>query len=141
MSDNEDLNYRHILENAKTILLVDWGNPDVPRSLLKAGLNVFGYSPNRYSVIELDAEGPDKEKLIFRQLHGKPGSVDVVNIYRPEEEHAGIITSHVLPLKAKVIWLQPPVMSTKTAALAKTNGLLFVEGSDIAGVARTISGK
>ena len=102
---------------------------------------MFGYSPNRYSVIELDAEDPDKEKLIFRQLHGKPGPVDVVNIYRPEEEHAGIITSHVLPLKAKVIWLQPPVMSTKTAALAKTNGLLFVEGSDIAGVARTISCK
>jgi predicted CoA-binding protein len=139
MSDNIDPNYRHILENAKTILLVDWGNPIVPRSLLKAGFKVFGYSPNRYSVIELDTEGPDKEKLVFRKLNGKPGQVDVVNIYRPEDEHAGIITNHVLPLKAKVLWLQPPVMSAKTAALAKANGLQFVEGIDIAEVARTIS--
>jgi predicted CoA-binding protein len=83
---------KNILENAKTILLIDWPNADVPRSLLKAGFIVYGYSPNKYSVIELDLgsnKNPDgTEKLIFSPLDKQPGTIDIVNIFRPEEEHA-----------------------------------------------------
>jgi predicted CoA-binding protein len=136
MSDNLEVNTKQILENAKAILLVDWPNPEVPRSLLKAGFTVFGYSPDRYSAIELG----DNENLVFRQLDKQPDSVDIVNVYRPEGEHAGIISSRVLPLKAKVLWLHPPVVSAATAALAAEYGIVFVEGIDIADVARSISG-
>jgi predicted CoA-binding protein len=136
MSDNLEVNTKQILENTKTILLVDWPNPEVPRSLIKAGFTVFGYSPDRYSAIELG----DDEKLIFRQLDNQPDSVDIVNVFRPEEEHAGIINGRVLPLKAKVLWLHPPVKSASTAALAAEHGLVFIEGIDIAEVARRLSG-
>lgn len=128
--------HKDILKGAKTILLVDWPNPEVPKSLLKAGFTVFGYSPDRYSVIELG----DNDELVFRKLDEHPVSIDVVNIYRPEEEHAAIINNRVLPLKAKILWLQPPVVSAKTAALASKHDLVFVEGSDIAEVAKTIMG-
>lgn len=121
MSDNLEVNGKQILENAKTILLVDWPNPEVPRSLLKAGFIVFGYSPDRYSAIELD----DNENLVFRKLDDQPDSVDIVNVFRPEEEHAGIINSRVLPLKAKVLWLHPPVKSASTAALAGAITYIF----------------
>ncbi len=136
MSHNLEINTKHILENTKAILLVDWPSPEVPRSLLKAGFIVFGYSPDRYSAIELD----DNENLVFRKLDDQPDSVDIVNVFRPEEEHAGIINSRVLPLKAKVLWLHPPVKSASTAALAAEYGLVFVEGIDIAEVARIIDG-
>lgn len=125
---------RNILKNATTILLVDWPSPDVPFALLKAGFKVFSYSPGRYSAAEIDG----KEKIVFRKLDGQPGLVDIVNVYRPEEEHAAIIADHVLPLKAKVLWLQLPVTSAKTRQLARENGLMFVEGGDIADVARSI---
>jgi predicted CoA-binding protein len=128
--------HKNILKGAKTILLVDWPNPDVPKSLLNAGFTVFGYSPDKYSAIEQGDNG----ELVFTKLDVNPVSVDIVNVYRPEEEHPAIINNRVLPLKAKVLWLQPPVMSAKTAALASKHGLILVEGRAIAEVARTISG-
>jgi len=127
--------HKDILKGAKTILLVDWPNPEVPKSLLGAGFTVFGYSPDRYSVIEQGDNG----ELVFKKLNEQPASVDIVNVYRPEEEHADIINNRVLPLKAKILWLQPPVVSAKTAALASKHHLVFVEDSDIAEVAKSIS--
>jgi predicted CoA-binding protein len=128
------VSHEHILKGAKTVLLVDWPNPDIPRSLLNAGFMVFGYSPGKYSAINQTNDG----ELIFSKLNEQPASVDIVNVYRPEGEHAAIINSHVLPLKAKVLWLHPPVMSAKTAILAAEHGITFVEDIDIAEVARSM---
>jgi len=132
MPENPMLN----LKNAKNILLVDWPGPDVPRSLLGAGFKVFGYSPGNYCSIALKAGGED---LLFTNVPDGPGQVDIVNVFRPEEEHPAIITRHVLPLNAKVLWLHPPVTSAKTAVLARENGLVFVEGIDIAKVANELN--
>jgi predicted CoA-binding protein len=129
--------YIQILKNARTILLVDWPNVDLPISLLKAGFTVFSYAPDTYSRAVIETK-EGKEKLIFKALDGQPHEVDIVNIFRPEEEHEEIITRHVLPLKAKVIWLQPPVKSANAAVLASESGLILIEGVDIAAVAKTI---
>jgi predicted CoA-binding protein len=117
---------RHALKDAKTILLVDWANENILRSLIAAGFTVFSYSPGRYSRALIE-----DEKLVFKALAEKPEKVDIVYIYRPEAEHAGIIDMHVLPLQAKVLWLYPPVTSAKTAELAAENGIVFIEGVDI----------
>ena len=149
MSENNMTDQKKILETAKSILLIDWPNPDVPRSLLNAGFKVFCYSPNHYTEAEILAEYPNdinqksifppknKEEgyLVFRQLDGQPDSIDIVNVYRPEEEHAEIIANHLLRLGAKVLWLHPPVTSAKTRSLAKEHGLIFIEGSDITEIA------
>lgn len=127
-----DKNYTQVLEKFRVVLLVDWPNPGVPISLLKAGFTVIGYSPDSYSQASIEIIGDKKEKLVFKKLDMPPDEVDIVNIFRPEEEHSAIIDRHVLPLKAKVIWLQPPVSSVKTATLAAENGLIFIEGRDIA---------
>jgi predicted CoA-binding protein len=124
-----------ILRSAKNILLVDWPDPGVPRALLNAGFNVFGYSPGGYSSVTLlpDAyvEG-GVGSLVFQKMAYAPGAVDIVNIYRPNEEHAGIVDKQVKPLKAKVVWLHPPFTSAGTAKLAHENGLIFIEGISIA---------
>jgi len=130
--------YIRILKKARTILLVDWPNIDLPLSLLKAGFTVIGYAPDSYSIASIEITNDGKEELIFKKLDEQPAGVDIVNIFRPEEEHAEIIARHVLPLNAKAVWLHPPVTSANTAALASKNGLAFVEGIDIAMVAKAL---
>lgn len=123
-----------ILKNAKTILLVDWPDKSVPLALLKAGFMVIGYSPDKYTLVSYETNYAE-DSLIFSELEGPPGEVEIVNIFRPEEEHEEIITKHALPLKAKTVWLHPPVNSAKTAKLAKKHNLTFVKGHDIAAAA------
>jgi len=122
------------LKKAHTILLVDWPSAQLPSALLTAGFNVYSYSPDSYSKAEFEKDG----KLNFTKLDGPPVQVDIVNIFRPEEEHERIISKHAIPLGAKVIWLHPPVASERTHALAETFNLLFVQGVNIADVAADI---
>ncbi len=133
-----------ILQSAKTILLVDWPDQRVPRALLKTGFTVFGFSPDGYAAAALvDAlpegqtgfaprNGDDKGYLIFNKLDKAPDSVDIVCIYRPEAEHGAIIENKASPLKAKAVWLQAPLTSAQTAALAQQKQLIFIENTDIA---------
>jgi len=76
--------------------------------------------------------------LVFDAIEGRPEAVDIVNVYRPEKEHERIIEKLVLPLKATVLWLQPPVTSVKTKEIALRKPLTFIEGADIADLASKI---
>jgi len=123
-------NPAEILKNAKTILLVDWPDKSLPLALLKAGFMVIGYSPDKYTLLSYETNYAE-DNLVFSDLEGPPGQVEIVNIFRPEVEHEEIINRHAIPLKAKTIWLHPPVTSVKTAGLAKKHSLNFVKGYDI----------
>jgi len=142
-----------ILKEAKTILLVDWPNQGVARALLNAGFNVLGFSPAGYKVAELTADSPgdagqfsvfpsedltDTNYLVFRQLTEAVPSIDIVNVYRPEGEIAGIVTNQVEKLGAKTLWLHPPVVSDLARRMATERGLNFVEGIDISEIARSL---
>src|SRR5215475_10290035 len=147
---------KRILEAAQTILLVDWPNPGVPRTLLRAGFTVFSYSPDRYSAAEVVAEYPrdvdsgnvfpprnehETGYLVFRALAGRPDAVDIVNVYRPVEELDGIVVNHALPLGAKVLWLQAPAPSAEVAEahrLASEHGIVLIDGRNIAEIAQTL---
>lgn len=132
-----------ILRSATNILLVDWPDPCVPRALLDAGFAVFGFSPAGYTSIKLVSEPatgqssftPDndneKGRLVFQKLNNAPDFIDIINIYRPEEEHAAIIEKHAVPLKAKAVWLHPPVTSALTRITVAENSLAFIEGVNI----------
>lgn len=124
---------QQILSAARAVLLVDWPNPDVPRTLLAAGLLVFGYSPDGYSAIEV---APGTDTLAFRRIDARPEAVDIVNIYRPAEELPGIIQEQVLLSGARTLWLQPPTTSHEARQIAGMYGVGFIEGVDIAGAAR-----
>lgn len=135
-----------ILRSVQRILLVDWANHGVPRTLVEAGFTVFCASPGRYSVVEVVPEPPEgidlvdvfppregeNGYLVFRRLAGPPSQVDIVNVYRPENEHPGIVANQVGPLRAKVLWLQPSVGSGAARQLALDHGFDLVEGIDIA---------
>ena len=140
-----------VLKKARVVLLIDWPNPELPRTLVEAGLIVFCYSPNGYTKAEIVAEYPhdinqknifppkNKEGfLVFRPLAMLTPDIDIVNVYRPEQEHGKIVTNLIPALRAKCIWLQPPVTSVKTRALAEKQKLIFIEGHDIAKVAREL---
>jgi len=148
---------RRILEASGTVLLVDWPNPGVPRALLDAAFKVFSFCPGRYSVAELVADRPpdldgqdifapgtEEERgcLVFRRIEGRPGGVGIVYVHRPAEELAGIVANQILPLGAKVVWLQPPVSSTEiheAQRLAREHGLVCVHDADIAEMARAVA--
>ncbi|TMI79931.1 MAG: hypothetical protein E6H10_14615 [Bacteroidetes bacterium] len=140
-----------VLRKAKIVLLIDWPTPDLPRTLLEAGFMVFCYSPNGYTRAEIVVEYPhdvnqknifppkNKEGfLVFRPLASSPPDIDIVNVYRPEQEHAKIVTSLLPAVGAKCIWLQPPVTSINTRDLAAKHKLIFIEGHDIAEIARQL---
>jgi len=130
---NTTVNPKEILRGARSILLIDWPNIDVPGILVRQGFTVYCYSPDKYTRAEISTE---QDHLIFRELEGAPVELDIVNIYRPEQEHAAILSKHVVPLGAKVVWLQPPIVSQNTRSLAAEYGLAFVEGISISEVTR-----
>lgn len=135
-----------ILKSAESILLVDWASATIPRTLVEAGFTVFCASPGRYSIVEIVSEPPEgidsndiippKQNengfLVFRRLKDKPSHVDIVNVYRPENEHDGIVANHVVSLSAKVLWLQPSVGSDTARRLSLKHGFKLIEGIDIA---------
>src|SRR5258708_23838217 len=142
----------YILKSAKTILLIDWQSPSIPRALIKAGFTVFSYSPRGYSRADIFSIVPeylinesifppssgDAGYLVFQKLKNKAASVDIVNVYRPAAELHGIFNDQVIGLAAKTLWLQPPVTSLEVEALAKQAGIIFVENINIAEVAMKI---
>ena len=140
-----------ILSESSSVLLIDWPNTGVPRALLAAGFSVFGRSPSGFSVAELveqkpedfDSQavfGPDIDGdtgfLVFRRLETPPDKVDVICIYRPEAEIEGIIKHTVEPLQPKLLWLQPPNVSSYARSWANQHGIAFVEGVAIDEAAR-----
>jgi hypothetical protein len=147
---------RHILEQARTILLVDWPSVAIPRALLEARLTVFGFSPGGYSRAELVAEPPvardgvdsfppqgdgETGHVVFRRLDRgpdrRPEQVDIVYVHRPAAELPGILITHALPLQARALWLQPPLRFTESRWLADSRGPEVIEDTDILALART----
>src|SRR5262245_2856663 len=139
-----------ILKSAKSILLVDWASATIPRTLVEAGFTVFSASPGRYSLVELVSEPPkgidsndivapnqnENGYLVFRRLNDSPSHVDIVNVYRPENEHKGIVVNYVVPLGAKAMWLQPSIGSGTARELSLEYGFDLVDDVDITKAAR-----
>jgi hypothetical protein len=140
-----------ILRNSKTILLVDWPNPGVPRALLGAGLAVFGHSPAGYRRAELASSPPpdvnpqsifaprdenETGHLFFRSMPAPPQSVDIVAVYRPAAELPGILARQAVPLGAKRLWFLRPISSVQERASAEAQNLLVVEEPDIVAIAQ-----
>src|SRR5581483_3040850 len=143
---------KQILAAAKRILLVDWPNESVPRTLIAAGFKVFGFSPKGYTEASVVSHQPEKGDgisilppanrdggyLVFRRLDEGPGNIDIVNVFRPTEEIPGIIETIAIPVGARILWMQPPFASTEAVDLISAKGLELIEGIDIADVARQL---
>ncbi len=126
------MEWKKLAPEWKILLLVDWPSLDIPHALLDAGYKVFSFSPEGYAEAVLQRNDSQKTTIVqFKPCPTVPEVVDIVVIYRPAEEHEAIIRQQVLPLKAKWVWLQKPVVSPETEKTIGELGLDFVEGYDI----------
>lgn len=153
MTESVNTKAQQLLNESKSILLVDWPNINLPYALLKAGFIVFSYSPDKYSEAELLTEKPHNTEglsifpvtddgaevyLSLEKPDNSPETVDIVHIYRPEAELPGIFEKHVLPLGAKAIWLYPPQTSELARGLAAQHCIKLIQGQNIIDLASEI---
>jgi predicted CoA-binding protein len=137
------------LRDASRILVIDWPSPDVPESLARSGHTVIvkgGPGPRDYNARDLrDGE------VVSRALGDAPESVDLVYVYRPEAEIAGIVEM-AKQLGAATLWCQSgrsgpesddpqgcwvsDDQSQRLRALAEAAGLRYIDDVYIGDAAR-----
>ena len=93
-----------ILQNATSVVVVDWPTKDVPDALARAGLEVSvhgGPEPDNWSVQEV-GEGGD---VLGRGTGAPPTHAEIVYSFRPLNELAEILEM-AKQVGAKTVWLQ-----------------------------------
>ena len=136
---------RAALEGATTIELIDWPHQDVPATLLRAGYVVVGHEPDGYKTYLIVEDEPEGRVfpvaggyLTSTPLDALPGTIDIVNTYRPADEQPDIARG-AIAVGARVLWIQPGEATSEEArTIAERAGLTFVEGVDIAAAVREL---
>jgi predicted CoA-binding protein len=101
----------------------------IPARMQRAGFRVIPVNPFVDSVLG--------EKS-YRSLDQVPFSVEVVLVFRPSAEAAGVAQAAVA-IGAKALWLQQGIVSAEARHLAEAAGMLYVEDRCI-GVERAVHG-
>jgi predicted CoA-binding protein len=96
----------------------------VPASLQAAGFRIIPVHP---SATELLGE------KVYRKLADIPEPVDLVDVFRPSPEAAGIAEQSVA-IGAKALWLQQGIVSAEARRIAEAAGLDYVENRCTAAV-------
>ena len=114
---------RHILTMSQTIAVVGLSRHPhksayaVPASMKAAGFKVIPVNPYAETVLGERSYG---------QLTEVSEPVDVVEVFRPSPEAAGIARDAV-EIGAKALWLQSGLRSDEARRIAEDAGLLYVE--------------
>lgn len=90
----------------------------IPRYLKDQGYRVLPVNPRGGDILGEQA---------YRTLEEVPGPVDVVDVFRPPAEAAGVARSAVAA-GAKVLWFQPGTDTDEAVQLAVDAGLTVVAG-------------
>ena len=117
-----------IFDNYKTIAVYGMSTDlskaahTVPGYMLKQGYNVIPINPKADTIM--------KQK-VYRSLEDIPEDIDILNIFRPEEEALGIVEEAVARKKKKgdikLIWLQLGLRNPEAKKLAEENGIEYIE--------------
>lgn len=119
----DDDRIRTLLEGATTIAVVGAStDPDkaasaIPQRLLDAGFEVIPVHPTAEEILGQKA---------YASLAEVPGHIDVVDVFRPADEAAGIARDAVAA-GAGAVWLQLGITSDDAAAVAAEAGMPYVE--------------
>jgi predicted CoA-binding protein len=89
----------------------------IPRWLLKAGFTVIPVNPTAEEILG---------QKVYKSLADIPVPVDIVDVFRPSEEAAGV-AEQAAAIGAKTVWLQLGITSDKARSVAKKAGMNFVE--------------
>lgn len=115
---------RRILTDAETVAVVGCsGTPgkaahDVPRYMLDRGYGIVPVNPTRDEVLGRPAA--DSLSAVDR-------GVDVVNVFRPSEEVAGIVDETLARDDEPVVWTQLGIRDREATDRAEAAGLTVVE--------------
>jgi predicted CoA-binding protein len=89
----------------------------IPRWLLKAGFTVIPVNPTAEEILG---------QKVYKSLADIPVPVDIVDVFRPSEEAAGV-AEQAAAIGAKTVWLQLGITSDKARSVAKKAGMNYVE--------------
>jgi predicted CoA-binding protein len=112
-----------VLAGAKTIAVVGLSrDPDKAAHGVPAVLQAHGFRiiPVHPSATELLGE------QVYRTLADIPEPVDLVDVFRPSPEAAGI-AAEAVAIGAKALWLQQGIVSAEARRIAEGAGLDYVE--------------
>ena len=115
---------REILRNVSSIAMVGasatWNRPSnfAMKYLLKKGFKVIPVNPNA-AVKKICGE------TVFPDLSSLPGTVDMVDIFRPAED-APELVEEAIKIGAKVFWMQLGIRNDVAAQRAEEAGLQVV---------------
>lgn len=118
-----DPNLGEILKGSTTIAVVGASSHEkkaanrIPRWLLNAGFTVIPVNPSAEEILG---------QKVYKTLADIPGPVDIVDVFRPSEEAAGI-AKQAAAIGAKTLWLQMGITSDEAESIAKKAGMNFVE--------------
>ncbi len=94
----------------------------VPGYMLKRGYNVIPINPKAETIF--------KQK-VYRNIMDIPDTIDILNIFRPEQEALSIVQEAVERRKAKgdikLIWLQLGLKNAEAKKLGAENGIDYIE--------------
>ncbi|SEW01598.1 CoA-binding protein [Halobacterium jilantaiense] len=91
---------------------------DIPRYLREHGYDVIPVNPFADEIFGRTA---------YDSLSGVEEDVDVVDVFRPSEEVAGIVDEAIDRGDVQVVWLQLDITDDKAAARAEDAGLRVVQ--------------
>ncbi len=114
---------RRILESVTTIAVVGMSTHlskaahHAPVMLIDAGYTVIPVHPSAEEIAGCTA---------YRSLRDIPVPVDVVDIFRPSRELAGV-ASQAVAIEAPVVWAQLGLRSPEARAIAEEAGATYIE--------------
>lgn len=99
------------------------------RNAAKAAHTVPSYLQDRgYTVIPVN---PNADEILgeeaYDRLEDVPGTVDIVEVFRPREEVPGIVDAAIERGDARVVWMQIGIEHPDAAARAEEAGLQVVQ--------------
>lgn len=112
-----------LLRRAKRIAIVGCsatpGKPahDVPKFALEHGYDIVPVNPAATEIFGLK---------VYRTLAEVPGTLDVVDVFRPAEE-APDIARQAVAVGANALWLQTGIVSEEARRIARDAGLDYLE--------------
>ena len=114
---------RDILEAASTIAVVGLSTSPfkdahrIPAAMQAMGYRVLGVHPTATELLGERA---------YQSLRDIPERVDLVNVFRPAGEAAGVVRQ-AAEIGADAVWLQLGIRSAEAARIAAAAGMAYVE--------------
>lgn len=112
-----------ILKGSATIAVVGASTNEkkaanrIPRWLLNAGFTVIPVNPSADEILG---------QKVYKSLADIPVPVDIVDVFRPSEEAAGV-AEQAAAIGAKTLWLQMGITSEEAKSIAEKAGMNYVE--------------